>query len=153
MLFGIVRPGNIGAIQNGSPRRDLRSICSRQAPTRCLQLRRRADTGDIRVSAPELQDLMIELLGFLQYLISLYVYVVLAVVIVGWLLAFNVINGRNNFVQSLWYALNAVTEPVLAPIRRMLPNLGAVDISPIVLLVGLEGIRSFLIPFLARTLA
>ncbi len=95
---------------------------------------------------------MIELLGFLQYLISLYVYVVLAVVILGWLLAFNVINGRNNFVQSLWHALNAVTEPLLAPIRRALPNLGAVDISPIVLLVALEGVRSFLIPFLARML-
>ena len=94
---------------------------------------------------------MLELLGFISYLISLYVYIVLAVVIMGWLMAFNVINSRNNFVQSLWYALNAVTEPVLRPIRRAMPDLGAVDISPIVLLVACEGIRSFLIPFLART--
>ncbi len=95
---------------------------------------------------------MIELLGFIQYVVTLYMYVVIASVILSWLLAFNVINGRNQFVQSLWHALNAVTEPLLRPIRGWLPDLGGIDISPIILLVGCEGVRSFLIPFLARTL-
>lgn len=78
---------------------------------------------------------MVPLLQFIEYLIQLYVYVVIASVIMSWLLAFNVINAYNPFVRSLWNALRAVTEPLLAPIRRMLPDLGGIDISPIVLLL------------------
>lgn len=96
---------------------------------------------------------MIELLGFISYIISLYMYVVIFAVILSWLLSFGVVNYNNPFVRSLADALHAVTEPVLRPIRRSLPNLGAVDVSPVVLLVALVGIRDFLIPFLARTIA
>ena len=53
----------------------------------------------------------------------------------SWLLAFDVINFRNQLVRSIWNFLNAVTEPVLRPIRNILPNLGGVDISPIILLL------------------
>lgn len=93
---------------------------------------------------------MIELLRFISYLIDWYTYVIFAVVIIGWLLAFNVINGRNAMVQQIWQLLNAVTEPVLAPIRRMMPNLGAIDISPIVLLFGLYFIQSVVLPNIAK---
>ena len=96
---------------------------------------------------------MIELLGFLQYVITLYIYIVIASVILSWLMAFGVINPHNQFVRSLAQAFYAVTEPVLAPIRRNMPDLGAVDISPVVLLVGLVGVRDYLIPFLARMLS
>ena len=93
---------------------------------------------------------MIELLQFISYLITWYTYVIFAAVIMGWLLAFNVVNGRNPMVQQFWHLLNAVTEPVLAPIRRMLPNLGAIDISPIVLLFGLFFIQSVVLPNIAK---
>ena len=95
---------------------------------------------------------MIELLGFIQYVITLYMYVIIASVILSWLLAFNVINGQNQFVRSLGYAFYAVTEPLLRPIRAFMPDLGGIDISPIILLIGCVGVRDFFIPFLARTL-
>ena len=93
---------------------------------------------------------MIELLSFISMLISWYTYIIFAAVIMGWLLAFNVVNGRNPMVQQIWYLLNAVTEPVLAPIRRVLPNLGAIDISPIVLLFGLMFVQSVILPNIAK---
>jgi YggT family protein len=96
---------------------------------------------------------MIELLQFIHYLIGLYTWVIIAVVIMGWLLAFNVINGRNQFVQSLWQLLNAVTEPLLRPIRAILPNLGPIDISPIVLLLGCFFVQSVVIPNIAKMVA
>ena len=93
---------------------------------------------------------MIELLSFISMLITWYTYIIFAVVIMGWLLAFNVINGRNPMVQQIYHLLNAVTEPVLNPIRRALPNLGAIDISPIVLLFGLFFIQSVILPNIAK---
>jgi YggT family protein len=93
---------------------------------------------------------MLELLSFISYLITLYTYVVFAAVIMSLLLAFNVINARNPFVQQIWYALNAVTEPLLGPIRRALPDLGAIDISPVVLLLGCYFIQSVVLPNLAK---
>lgn len=78
---------------------------------------------------------MPELIGFISYLITLYTYVIIATVIVSWLMAFGVINAYNPMVRSIWQGLNAVTEPLLAPIRNMLPNMGGVDISPIILLL------------------
>lgn len=93
---------------------------------------------------------MIELLGFISYLITLYVYVILASVIFSWLVAFNVINPQNQFVRTLWQTLDAVTEPVLRPIRRILPNMGGLDLSPLVLLLGLFFIQSVVLPNIAK---
>ena len=93
---------------------------------------------------------MIELLAFIGYLITLYIYIVLASVILSWLMGFGVVNPYNPFVRSLHQGLSAVTEPVLRPIRDALPNLGAIDISPMILLIGLIGIRDFFFPFLLR---
>jgi YggT family protein len=59
----------------------------------------------------------------------------------SWLIAFNVINTYNPFVRALWQALTAVTEPLLRPIRRMLPDLGGVDISPMILLLLCLGVN------------
>ena len=74
-------------------------------------------------------------------LLDLYFYVILATVIMSWLVAFNVINGSNPYVRQVGHALRALTEPLLGSIRRILPNLGAVDISPIVLLIALQFVR------------
>ncbi len=70
-------------------------------------------------------------------LFDLVVWVVIASAIMSWLVAFGVVNTRNQFIRMLVETLYRLTEPMLRPIRRMLPNLGGVDISPVVLLVGL----------------
>jgi YggT family protein len=72
--------------------------------------------------------LLIELLEF-------YKWVVVAAVIVSWLTAFNVINSHNNFVRTVLRILLAMTEPVFRPIRRILPAVGGLDLSPIVVFV------------------
>lgn len=80
--------------------------------------------------------LIVYLLSFISYLITLYTYVIIAGVILSWLMAFGVVNPYNQTVRAIWQALNAVTEPLLRPIRNMLPNLGAIDLSPLVLLLA-----------------
>ena len=96
---------------------------------------------------------MIELLGFISYLITLYVYIVIAAVVFSWLVAFNVINPHNNFVRTLWNALNALTEPLLRPIRRVMPDLGGLDLSPIILLLGCMFVQSVVLPNIAKLVA
>lgn len=93
---------------------------------------------------------MIELLGFISYLITLYTYVIIAGVILSWLMAFGVVNPYNNVVRSIWGAINAVTEPLLAPIRNMLPHMGGIDISPIILILGCFFVQSVVLPNIAK---
>ena len=84
---------------------------------------------------------MILLLEFISGLISTYIIIVFATVILSWLMGFGVVNPHNPTIRSFYQMFLAVTEPVLAPIRRMLPDLGAVDISPVVLLLGLQFVQ------------
>ena len=79
---------------------------------------------------------MIELLNFIEMVIQLYIYIIFAGAIMSWLIAFNVINSHNQFVRSLWMGFNALTEPLLRPIRRWMPDLGGIDISPMVLILA-----------------
>jgi YggT family protein len=67
--------------------------------------------------------------------LNLYVWILIAAAVMSWLVAFNVINTRNDFVRGLWDFLYRITEPALRPIRNILPNLGGIDISPIILLL------------------
>ncbi|SMC76923.1 YggT family protein [Rhizobium sp. RU36D] len=71
----------------------------------------------------------------IQMALSLFVYILIASAIFSWLYAFNVINSSNRFVNSVGSFVYNVTEPVLRPIRRILPDLGGIDISPIVLIL------------------
>ena len=64
--------------------------------------------------------------------LDIYKWVVIAAVIVSWLTAFNVINSHNNFVRSLLHTLYVLTEPVFRPIRRIIPPIGGLDLSPII---------------------
>jgi YggT family protein len=68
-------------------------------------------------------------------ILEIYKWIVIAAVIVSWLVAFNVINTYNNFVRTLLRILMALTEPVFRPIRRILPPIGGLDLSPIVVFV------------------
>jgi YggT family protein len=73
------------------------------------------------------------LLDVILIVLNLYMYVVIAMVIMSWLVAFNVVNPRNQFVHMVHDFLYRVTEPVLRPIRNALPAMGGIDISPIIL--------------------
>ncbi|GAC1336338.1 MAG: YggT family protein [Beijerinckiaceae bacterium] len=75
------------------------------------------------------------ILDVILLILQLYQWVVIATAIMSWLIAFDVVNFRSDFVRSVWNTLNALTEPVLRPIRNVLPNLGGLDISPIILLL------------------
>jgi YggT family protein len=93
---------------------------------------------------------MIELLGFISYLITLYTYVVIANVILSWLMAFGVVNPYNPTVRAIWQVLNALVEPLLRPIRSIMPSLGAIDLSPIILLLGCFFLQSVVLPNIAK---
>ena len=67
--------------------------------------------------------------------LQLYVYVIIASAILSWLVAFNVVNRYNDFVRSIWNLVTALTEPLLKPIRGVIPNYGGIDISPVILLL------------------
>ena len=75
------------------------------------------------------------LLWLFNTIIQLYIYVLIASAVLSWLVAFNVVNVRNPIVSQIGEFLYRVTEPVLRPIRNLLPNLGGVDISPIILIL------------------
>ena len=75
------------------------------------------------------------LLWLFNTIIQLYIYVLIASAVLSWLVAFNVVNVRNPIVAQIGEVLYRITEPVLRPIRNLLPNLGGVDISPIILIL------------------
>ncbi|MBM3575651.1 MAG: YggT family protein [Methylocystis sp.] len=74
-------------------------------------------------------------------IIDLYWYIVIGMAIMSWLIAFDVVNLRSSGAYSLWNALNNLTEPLLRPIRSILPSFGGVDISPVILLLLLQFLR------------
>jgi YggT family protein len=99
-----------------------------------------------------MNQLLIDILSFVSYLLVLYVILLIAAAVLSWLIAFNVVNARNQFVMMLWQFLYRITEPVLRPIRNLLPDLGGIDISPIIIILIIEFIRQVVIPNLQRAL-
>ncbi|MDZ4843223.1 MAG: YggT family protein [Hyphomicrobium aestuarii] len=97
--------------------------------------------------------IMIELLGFVSGLITLYIYVIFASVIISWLMSFGIVNPHNPTARAIYQALQAVTEPLLRPIRRVLPDMGAIDISPIILLLVCQFLQMVVIPNIAKSVA
>ena len=84
------------------------------------------------------------LLRLLITVIDIYIFVLFVAVIFSWLYAFNVVNPNNRFVGMIGEFLYKATEPALRPIRRIIPDLGGLDISPIVLLIAIFFVRTFL---------
>lgn len=74
-------------------------------------------------------------LDIILLILDLYWWIVIAMIIMSWLISFNVINTRNQFVASVWRILNQLTEPVLRPIRKIMPNISGLDLSPIILFI------------------
>ena len=81
------------------------------------------------------------LIGFIALVINLFIWVVIASAILSWLVAFNVVNMNDRFVLSIADMLYRLTEPALRPIRNILPNLGGIDISPVILILLLLLVR------------
>ncbi|WP_049778306.1 YggT family protein [Rhizobium leguminosarum] len=92
----------------------------------------------------ELEKTMYALFATIDLALQIYIWILVASAIFSWLFAFNVINSNNQFVNQVGMFLYNVTEPVLRPIRRLLPNLGGIDISPIILLLIIFFIRMLL---------
>ena len=90
-----------------------------------------------------------EMIGALRELaivvLDLYTYVIIAAVIVSWLVGFGVINTYNQFARVVVRALHAITEPVFGPIRRILPSMGGLDLSPLVALLLIFFLQRWLI--------
>jgi len=95
---------------------------------------------------------MIALYQILQLLITVVWWIIIVQAILSWLIAFNVINTSNDFVRQLLYALDRLTEPLYRPIRRILPDLGALDLSPMVVLLLLLVLSDILLPAIFRSL-
>jgi YggT family protein len=88
------------------------------------------------------------LLDVILLALRLYLYLVIAQAILSWLIAFNVVNTRNPFVARVGEFLYRITEPVLRPIRNMLPNLGGIDLSPVVLFLIVILIQQIIIYYI-----
>ncbi len=84
------------------------------------------------------------LLWLIDSLLSLYMWVIIIQVVLSWLVAFNVVNTRNRFIYAVGDTLYRLTEPVMGPVRRLLPNLGGIDISPIIVLLLIGFARKLL---------
>ncbi|MBX2832763.1 MAG: YggT family protein [Rhodospirillales bacterium] len=81
---------------------------------------------------------MLAIFWLIDTVVGIYIFMLIASAILSWLVAFNVINTSNRFVYMLGDTLYRLTEPALRPIRRIMPDLGGIDISPIILILVLQ---------------
>ena len=93
---------------------------------------------------------MNSLLVLIDSILQLYVWAVIVMAVMSWLLAFDIVNSGNRLVYLVMNFLYRITEPLLAPIRRILPQIGGVDLSPIVLLLGIVFLRNLLMEYWPR---
>ena len=90
------------------------------------------------------------LLGITDYLLYLLGIVIVVQFVMSILISFNVINTYNEFVRAIWQALEKMTEPLYRPIRRVLPDFGAIDFSPMVVIILITISRSYVLPAIAN---
>ncbi len=89
---------------------------------------------------------MLSIYQILNLLLDLLFWIIMIQIVLSWLVAFNVINTRNDFVRQFLYALDRVTEPLYRPIRRLLPDFGGLDFSPMVVLLAISILQKILLP-------
>ena len=88
--------------------------------------------------------MLLAIFGVIDLLLRVLTYIIIAQAILSWLVAFNVINTYNDFVRSFLNALDRITEPLYRPIRRILPDFGGIDFSPLVVLLLIYVLRMLL---------
>jgi YggT family protein len=94
---------------------------------------------------------LLALLQIIQLLLDIVWWIIVIQAVLSWLIAFNVINTYNDFVRTVWNALGRMTEPLYRPIRRVLPDFGALDLSPIVVLLVIYILSNIVIPNIAAS--
>lgn len=97
---------------------------------------------------PEHHEMISALIYIVDAVATLYIWIIIINVVLSWLVGFNVINQYNPFVRAVHTFCYRATEPLLAPIRRFLPDLGGLDISPVILLIAVGALRYFLLSVL-----
>jgi len=88
------------------------------------------------------------ILDVVLIVLHIYIWLLIAAAVLSWLVAFNVVNTRNQFVAMVGDFLYRITEPLLAPIRRRMPNLGGIDISPVILILLIFLIESIIVRYI-----
>ena len=88
--------------------------------------------------------------NLINAVVNIFIFVLIIQVIMSWLIAFNVVNTRNRFVYMVADVAYKITEPLLRPIRRILPNFGGIDLSPVVLILLLYFLRDLLFEYVIR---
>jgi len=91
---------------------------------------------------------MRSILYVILLVLDLYIWLLIAAAVLSWLVAFNVVNSRNQFVAMLGDFIYRVTEPVLRPIRNMLPSLGGIDVSPVVVILIIILIKDIIVRYI-----
>ena len=91
---------------------------------------------------------MRSILYVILLVLELYIWLLIAAAVLSWLVAFNVVNARNQFVAMLGDFLFRITEPVLRPIRNMMPSLGGIDVSPVVVILIIILIKDIIVRYI-----
>lgn len=89
-------------------------------------------------------------LDILSILLNILWWIIIIQAVMSWLIAFNVINTHNDFVGQLWYVLDRITEPLYRPFRRIMPDFGGIDLTPMVVLILLIIIQGPVMAYLYR---
>jgi YggT family protein len=99
-------------------------------------------------ASQKVRKLMRAILDIVMVVLNLYTWIIIAGAVLSWLIAFGVVNIRNDFVRSIWNLFLALTEPFLRPIRNFLPSTGGIDISPIILLLAVMLVERIIIYYI-----
>ena len=91
---------------------------------------------------------MRSILYVILIVLDLYIWLLIAAAVLSWLVAFNVVNSRNQFVAMVGDFLFRITEPVLRPVRNMLPSLGGIDVSPVVVILIIILIKDIIVRYI-----
>jgi len=89
---------------------------------------------------------MLAIYGPLQLILGVVYFFIIAHFIMSWLIAFQVLNTRQPLVSQIWYSLNRLLEPIYTPIRRFLPDLGGIDLAPLVAILIVISLRTYVLP-------
>jgi YggT family protein len=90
--------------------------------------------------------MLVAIIQIINILLNIIWWIIIVQAILSWLIAFNVINTYNDFVRNVLVALDRITTPIYRPIRRIMPDLGALDLSPLVVLLAIYIIQQVILP-------
>jgi YggT family protein len=97
--------------------------------------------------------MLVAIVQIINILLNVIWWIIIIQAILSWLIAFNVINTYNDFVRNVLYALDKITAPIYRPIRKIMPDLGALDLSPLVVLLAIYIVQQVLLPQLYYAVA